>query len=153
MRTQHFFVPILDISEALPFAVRPTKTIKKNMEEQERARKELDRFVTILEKNFKEKIFYMGMDVIGEKSYERFIFEKGGFFEVMVENPIAMNAHFVHKKRAKVFKNALKKTLEAIMPRNSMTKMFLDSIEVQDEGDAILTVHEWHEIQNVRKSK
>lgn len=153
MRTQHYFVPVLDVSEALPFAVRSVKTIKKSMDEQDRARKELDKFISILEKNLKEKIFYMGFDVIGEKSYERFIFDNGGFFEVMVENPIAMNAHFVHENRAKKFKDALKKTLNALMPNNKISKMFIDSIDVQDEGDASLTVQEWHEIQNVRKPK
>ena len=119
MKTQHFFVPVLDISEALPFAVKPTETIKKNIDEQDRAKEELDKFVSMLEKNLKENIFYMGFDVIGEKSYERFMFDKGGFFEVMTENPIVMNAHFVHEKRAKKFKDALKKTLQSIMQKNS----------------------------------
>ena len=151
MKTKHIFVPALDVGELLPFAVKKTKKLVENFAEQERSRKELVKFIDQLQKNFKEQIWYMGMDVIGEKSYERFMFDKGGFFEVMVENPIAMNAHFVHEKRAKKFKDALKKTLKFMLPKTSISEMFLNSIEVQDEDDAFLTVQEWNRLKKIRQ--
>jgi hypothetical protein len=150
MKTKHIFVPALDIGENLPFAIKKTKTLAENFSEQERSKNELTKFIDLLQKNYKEKIWYMGMDVIGEKSYERFIFDKGGFFEVMVENPVAMNAHFVHDKPAKKFSIALKKTLKELMTNGPVTDMFINSIEVQDEQDAFLTVNEWHKMKNVR---
>ncbi|MBW3003163.1 hypothetical protein KY328_04605 [Candidatus Woesearchaeota archaeon] len=151
MKTKHIFVPALDVGELLPFAVKKTKTLAQNFAEQERSKKELVKFIDKLQKNFREPVWYMGMDVIGEKSYERFMFDKGGFFEVMIENPIAMNGHFVHGARAKRFKNALVKTLKGMMPKGSVTDIFLNSIEVQDEDDAFLTVQEWNKLKNVRK--
>jgi len=151
MKTKHIFVPALDIGELLPFAVRKTESLAQNFEEQERSKKELVKFIDKLQKVYKEPIWYMGMDVIGEKSYERFMFDKGGFFEVMIEKPVAMNAHFVDEKRAKKFKDSLKKTLVQIMPKTEVTKMFIESIEVQDEHDAFLTVQEWNKLKKVRK--
>ena len=123
MKTKHIFVPALDVGELLPFAVKQTRDIRKSLEEQEKSRNELVKFIDKLEKNWKENIYYMGMDIIGEKSYERFIFQKGGFFEIMVEEPIALNAHFVDQKRAEKFLKALKKTLQQILPKNNISKM------------------------------
>lgn len=150
MKTKHIFVAALDVSELLPFCIVQAKRIKDSLKEEERARKELERFIDILEKKFKEPVWYMGMDIIAEKSYERFIFEKGGFFEIMVEPPVAMNAHFVHEKRAKNFCKALKKALAEIMPKNAVSKMFIDSIEVQSEQDDSLTVSKWSKMKGIR---
>jgi hypothetical protein len=149
MKTKHIFIPALDVGELLPFAIKKEKNLQKYFEEQERAKKELVRFIDILEKKFKEPIYYLGMDVIGEKAYERFLFRDGGFFEVMTETPIALNAHFVNKKRAGIFKNALKETLRTIIPKNDMAKHFIDSIKVQDEKDQSLTVETWHKIKDL----
>jgi hypothetical protein len=150
MKTKHIFVPVLDVGEVLPFVIRKTKTLKDSMEEQERAKKELVKFIDKLEKNFKESIYYMGMDIIAGKSYERFIFQKGGFFEIMVESPLAMNAHFVHEKRANNFSKSLKKTLRQIIPRNEIVNMFINSIEVQTEQDQGLTYEKWDKMKKIR---
>jgi len=150
LKTKHIFVPALDVGELLPFVVRKTKNLQENMKEQERAKKELVRFVDLLQKNLKEPIWYMGMDVIEEKSYERFIFEKGGFFELMIEEPLAMNAHFVHKKRAQAFCKALKKTFKKIMGPSPVRDMFIDSIKIQDEKDTSLTYERWDQMKELR---
>ena len=150
MKTKHIFVAALDVSELLPFCVIQGKNIKDSLRGEEQAKRELERFVDILERKFKETIWYMGTDIIGEKNYERFIFEKGGFFEIMVEPPVAMNAHFVHKKRARKFCDALKKTLTEIMPKNAISRMFIDSIDVQSEEGDSLTVNKWSKIKNIR---
>ena len=150
MNTKHIFVSVLDVAENLPFDVKQEKNLAKNFENQEKARKELSKFIDLLQKNLKEDISYLGMDVIGEKSYERFMFKGSGFLEIMVEAPIALTAHFPNKRRAKKFCLALKKTMKKTLPKGPESQMFIDSIEVQDENDTSLTVKEWHKIQNIR---
>jgi len=149
MKTTHLFVPALDVSGLLPFAVRETTTLEQSFGEQDRAKKALVAFVDALEKTLKQKIFYMGFDVIGEKSYERFMFDKGGFLEVMVESPVALNAHFVHPDDAKKFAAALKKTLAATLPKDEMSRLFIESIEVQNQDDTTLTVEKWNTMKNI----
>src|SRR3989344_8922737 len=100
MNIKHIFISALDISEQLPFAVKEGKNLQESMKQQDQAKKELLKFISLLEKNFKEEISYLGVDVIGEKAYERFMFKGSGFFEVMVEAPVALMAHFPDKKRA-----------------------------------------------------
>ena len=150
MKTKHFFVAALDVGELLPFSVRQTKNVNENFTEQERSRKELVKFIDALQKNYKQPIWYMGMDVIGEKNYERFIFEKGGFFEVMMEPPLALNAHFVHSEHAESFKKTLQKTLRELMKKTPISEMFIDSISVQTESDEELKVASWTKIKEVR---
>ena len=149
MKTKHIFVPALDVGEILPFVVRKTKSLQENIKEQQRARNELVKFIYFLYKNYKESIYYMGMDIIESKSYERFIFEKGGFFEIMVESPLAMNAHFVHNEKAKKFCEALKKTIKAILKKDKVTEMFVNSIEVNSEQDQSLTYEEWDRLKKI----
>jgi len=150
MKTKHIFVPALDVEGLLPFAVNKTKTLKDNIAEQERARKELILFIDKLEKNYKETIYYMGMDIIEAKTYERFIFEKGGFFEMMTESPLAMNAHFVHDKRAEKFCNALKKTLKSVLNKSPVADMFISSIVVNSEHDESLTYEKWDRMKSIK---
>lgn len=150
MNTKHIFISVLDISEQLPFVVKEGKDLQATFKEQDRAKKELLKFIDLLEKNYKEEISYLGMDVIGEKSYERFMFKESGFFEVMVEAPVAMNAHFPSRKKAEKFCAALKKTLEKTLPKGPSKEMLLDSIEVQDENDESLKVEDWNKIKNIR---
>jgi hypothetical protein len=150
MKTKHIYVAAVDVGELLPFVVRETETVGQNIEEQERAKKELVKFIDLLEKNYKQGIFYMGMDIIESKSYERFIFQKGGFFEIMTEAPLAMNAHFVNQKHADKFCKALKKTLRQLLPDNEMTSLFVDSIEVQNEQEQTLTYQKWDRMKELR---
>ncbi len=150
MKTKHFFIPVLDVSEKLPFNISLCGVVKKDMLCQERGRVELNKFIKILEKKFGEKLVYIGMDVIGEKYYERFLFQKGGFFEIMMESPLAMNAHFVGEARAKKFALALKKALRQILPKTAVTKMFIDNITHDSESDATLSVEKWTKIKGVR---
>ena len=150
MKTKHIFVPVLDVGELLPFVIKKKGKLQENIKEQERAKAELIKFIDKLEKNYKESIYYMGMDIIESKTYERFIFENGGFFEVMTESPLAMNAHFINEKTAKRFCSALKKTIKLILKGNPMSKMFLDSIEVQTEADQSLTYEKWDRMKSIK---
>jgi hypothetical protein len=150
MKTKHVFVPALDVGEILPFVAKKKKSLKENLKEQERSKKELEKFINKLEKNFKENIWYMGFDVIAEKSYERFIFNKNGFFEVMTEAPAAMVAHFLNTKRANKFCEALKKTLKQMMPKSYVSKNFIDSIKPEVEQSEVLTVNKWTTMKKIR---
>ena len=149
MQNKHIFVPALDVEEILPFAVRKTKTLSENIKEQQRAKDELIKFIDKLEKNYNVSIYYMGMDIIEAKAYERFIFEKGGFFEIMIESPLAMNAHFVHENQAKKFCAALKKTFKSIMKNDKLSDIFINSIEVNSENDQSLTYERWGKIKDL----
>ena len=95
----------------------------------------------------------MGMDVIMGKVYERFIFDKGGFFEIMTGNPIAMNAHFVHDNQAKKFKESLKKTLKQIMPNSEVSELFIDSIDIGSEEEENINYETWTNLKDIRENK
>lgn len=151
MKTKHFFVPALDIGDLLPFVVGKKRVIADQFVEQERAKDELIKFVALLEKNYKQAIHYVGMDVIGEKNYERFLFAKGGFLEILTDSPAAINAHFPDNKTASLFRKALVATLKKLLA-GSQAKLFIDSIVVQDQDDTSLTVSEWHLMKNIRSS-
>ncbi len=151
MKTKHVFVPCLDVGDLLPFSVRKTKTLKESIEEQERAKREMVAFIDRLEKGYGQAIYYMGMDIIESKSYERFIFEKGGFLEIMVESPLAMNAQFVHDAQARKFCTVLKKTFRSILKKDGVSEMFINSIEVNTEHDESLTYEKWERIKSIGK--
>lgn len=150
MKTKHIFVPTLDVGEIVPFTLKNTKTVKESLTEQEKARERLSKFIDRLEKNFKENIYYLGFDEIAGKFYERFMFERGGFFEIMIEAPLAMNAHFVSDKKAEKFCSALKKTLSEMLPKTPISKMFVDSITVQTQDDDSLTYKKWETMKEIK---
>jgi len=151
VKSKHFFVPALDVSEVLPFAIKRSKNLAQSMQEQEIAHEQLLKFVDQLEKAFKQQCYYVGMDVIGEKSYERFLLEKGGFLEVMMESPVALNAHFCKQTQAKDFLKALKTALSKTLKDNPLASMFINSIEVQCEEDQSLNVSSWNKMKDIRK--
>ena len=151
MKIKHFFVPVLDVNEIIPFHVKVEKEqLTEIFAQFDEAKRELSKFIDLLEKNFGESIYYMGMDIICEKSYERFMFANGGFLEVLVEAPLAINAHFVNDKRAKKFAEAIKKTFKKILPESPTKQIFIDSIEAQNERDTSLSVNKWNKLKEIR---
>ena len=92
------------------------------------------------------------MDVIGEKYYERFLFEKGGFLEIMMEAPVAINAHFCHKKRANDFEKAVKSVLSKTLKKDAISKMFIDNIKAASESDENIKVETWDKLKSIRKN-
>jgi len=152
MHVKHANVSVLDVAEILPFTIRAAKSTVQELKNASIAREELERFIAKLEKNFGEPIWYIGFDVIGEKFYERFLFDKGGFLEILMEAPVAIVAHFVSEKRAKNFSAALKKTLKEILPKTAASRLLIDSIKEASEEHAELKVHKWHKIRKIKKS-
>lgn len=151
MIQKHYFIPALDAGDLLPFGIHQKKSFQDEVAEQERARQELVKFVECIEKHAKQKMFYLGMDVIGEKSYERFLIENGGFFEAMVETPVALNAHFCTEKEAKSFLKALQKALRDVLPKGPLPQMFIDSLSVEHQEDMTLAVSSWNKMKHIRK--
>lgn len=150
MKTKHIFVAVLDVNELCPFSVVKTENFEEGLAKQQQSQKALAEFIDLLEKNFKQKIFYMGMDIIESKYYERFMFESNGFLEVMMDKPVAINAHFTEKKNAEKFKEALKKTLLKVLPDTPVSQMFVDSIEVQNEEEQSFTYDTWNKLKDIR---
>lgn len=150
MKTKHIFVPVLDVGEIVPFTLKETDSVGENMEEQENTRAKLAEFIDKLELKFGEGIYYLGFDEIAGKFYERFMFENGGFFEIMIEAPLAMNAHFTDKKKADKFCRAVQGTLKIILPDSPISKMFIESISVQSQEDESLTYKKWETMKDIK---
>jgi len=151
LKVKHYYVNVLDSPEITPFTIKLEKDLSVSLKKQEKARKELEKFITILKKEFKEPIWYIGFDIIGEKFFERFIFENGGFLEIMMEAPLAINAHFVHEDRAEKFAKALRRTLKKILPKKPITKIFLDNVDIGSEQATELKVEEWDKLKKIRE--
>jgi len=150
MKTKHVFVPALDAGEIIPFTVKKIENVQDSIRLQEVAKEKLVEFINKLEKEFHEGIYYLGFDEIGGKFYERFMFEKGGFLEIMVEAPVAINAHFIEEEKAKKFCIALKKTLKGMLPKNKVSEMFTNSIDVETDNQDSLTYKKWETIKGIR---
>ena len=150
MKTKHIFIAVLDVNEICPFSVIKTENFEEGLKKQQESQKALANFIDILEKNFGQKIFYMGMDVIESKYYERFLFDKNGFLEIMIDKPVAINGHFTEEKLAKKFCEALKKALLNILPQTPVSQMFVDSIQVQNEEEQSLTYDTWTKLKDIR---
>ncbi len=141
MKVKHSFVSLLDLAEVLPFTVSPG--------EKEPRDKELFDFVDQIAKEFGEEIYYMGNDIIEDKFYERFLFEHGGFLEIMVQAPVAIIAHFVERARAFKFARALKRAILSIDKPEA--KILADSIEVSSENEQALDYQTWSKLKKVRE--
>ncbi len=152
---KHFYVTLLDLPEALPFAFMPSGKIEDLAKEDRneiKAEKKLLAFVTFLCKKFGDKFAYIGEDVIGEKFYRRFLFQKNGFLEVMTGVPAVVSAHFTDKKRADKFANALKKTIENQVSNAQAKKILLQSIEVSEDEQSRLSFEKWEKMREIRAS-
>ena len=100
-----------DKRSILPFAVKEDVKLDKKLKKTHEAWKSLEKFMKILEKYFKEKIYSMGFDIINNKCYERFMFEKNGFLEIVIGKNPEIEAAFSNERKIKRFKKALDKTI------------------------------------------
>lgn len=140
MKVKHSFVVLLDLPEILPFSISG---------EEEVEMEELGSFVDALAENFKENIYYIGQDTIGEKFYERFLLENGGFLEIMVRAPVAIVAHFVERKDAEHFAKALEKVILDL--NNKVAPLLAKSIEVQTEKEQPMDYKTWSKLRRIRE--
>ncbi len=143
-------VSLLDVNELLPFAKEEVRSLEQDIKEEKRVEKELKEFIGKIEKHSGHKIHYIGHEKRYGKHLVRFLLQKGGFIEVMVEKPLALNAHFIKKESAEKFANGLKKALDEHLPDHPVKQMFIDSIAVEDGfKDDVITVDKWSKIHKL----
>jgi len=139
MKTRHTMVTLLDMPEILPFRMDG---------DVEDSYPQLFDFIDELVEAFDEEIYYIGQDNIGEKFYERFLFDGGGFLEIMMEPPAAVVAHFVSADRAEAFATVLKAYVEDI--DDPAAGLMRDSIDVESEEERRLSYEEWEKLKDIR---
>ncbi len=142
MKTGSHFVSFLDIPEALPFSEKE--------EAEEDVIKSLDKFIAVLEKQFKENVVFIGDDIIGEKFYYRFLFKKGGFVEIMANPPVAIIAHFIEERRAQRFAKALKAAINKTVRDKKAREILKNVIEVSS-GKESLGYNKWIKLKKIRE--
>ena len=84
----------------------------------------LEKFLRKLEKKFGEIIWYIGSDIFGNNIYERFMFKKSGFMEIIIGKNTAIEAYFPSKEKAEKFSSALNATFSSLGVRGGRTKVF-----------------------------
>ena len=154
MKSKHTYVVLIDIPEALSFELKLKKRGPDGLPELDgeakRAEGELFKFVTRLEKHFKEEFSFIGEDIIGEKFYKRFLFPKGGFLEIMYQPPAALIGHFIKLDRAKKFAKALEKVMDETVQEAKVKMILKNLIEIKTEKEEPLTYQKWTKLTKIR---
>lgn len=150
---KHYYVTLLDLPEALPFGFNPSglfESMDKDSKNEIKAEKLLLKFVTYLMKKFGDDFAFIGEDVIGEKFYRRFLFEKNGFVEIMTGVPAVISAHFTSKPRAEKFAESLRKTIENQVKNKRAKIVLLQAVEVSEDDSSRLTFEKWEKLREIR---
>ncbi len=152
----HAFVAFLDLPESMPFGIPVDNDVlfqKPDMDEKnfESKNRELFKFIKLIETKFGEKTCYIGEDVIGEKFYKRFLFEKGGFVEIMTGVPIAISAHFTSLTRAKKFAKSMSDAIKITIKNPKIQDILTNSISAEVEEDDRLTFETWNKLRSIRE--
>jgi len=143
-RANYKRVSLIDVNELMSFAKREYKELEEQIKEEKRVEEELKEFIKAIEKHTNHKIHYIGHEKRHGKHLIRFLFKKGGFLEVMVEKPLAINAHFLNQAHADKFAKGLKKALHETLPDHKVKDIFIESIKVEDGfKDELLTFDKW----------
>lgn len=154
MKTKHTYVVLIDLPEALSFEVKPEKQstgfLKRIERKTDHSETELFNFISVLENNFGEEFNFIGEDVIAEKFYKRFLFQKSGFLEVMCQAPVAIIAHFIDPDRARKFSEALKKTIEETVKDEKAKTILKNLVELNTEKEESLTYQKWSKLAVIR---
>lgn len=153
MKLEHYYVNIIDLPEILPFTLQPEQTddIAKDVEAQEESGKALFSFIEALEDDF-DAIHYIGQDNIEGRFYQRFLFEGGGFVEVMQKAPCAIIAHFSDEERAEAFVEALQSIVRQTATDDAAAELLANDINVSKETEGSLSYDQWSKMNRVRKS-
>src|SRR3989338_6475141 len=152
---KHFYVTLLDLPEALPFTFNPSgnfEDLDEDAKAEIRAELKLRRFVSALMKKFGEDFAFIGDDIIGEKFYKRFLFEKNGFLEVMTGVPAVISAHFTTKARAEKFAKALRETIKKQLTNEKARAILLSAVEVSEDDASRLSFEKWEKLRSIRES-
>jgi len=152
---KHFYVTLLDLPEALPFAFVPTvnlEEVDKDAKKEAEADLKLQKFTVQLMKKIGEDFAFIGDDIIGEKFYKRFLFEKNGFMEVMTGVPAVISAHFTTKTRANKFAEALRQTIKNQVKDKKISAILMSAVEVSEDEASRLSFETWEKLRNIRST-
>ena len=151
MEIKHCCVSLLDVPEVLPFGYEPTaaENLVDILKDTDRSEDMLVEFMTDLEKEFKEPIYRLGQDMVGEKLYRRYLLEKDGFIEIALEKPAAIIAHFTNIERGKDFAAALEKTITKYV-EGDIAQLLCDDINISYQEETDLTQYKLQEIRHLR---
>jgi hypothetical protein len=147
-------VTLIDLPEALPFGSDTPDSADLVALATQNSESETDRalfeFVKSLERNFGEKTCFIGEDIVGEKFYKRFLFEKGGFIEIMTGVPVAISAHFTTKLRSDKFSRALSASISKLVRNPKIREVLVSTIVSDQEADLVLNFEKWEKIKRIR---
>lgn len=158
-KLKHAYVTLVDLPEALTFGYQSAKEyteaaqMEEDQKKQEEGDKKLFAFVDLLQSGMNEEFVFIGDDMIGEKFYKRFLFEKGGFVEIMTGVPIAISAHFTGLARAKTFADVLSKALEKTVENQQIAEILKNTLVVNEEEAYKLTYETWDKMRQVREGE
>lgn len=149
MEIKHCCVSLLDVPEVLPFGFEHSENVMEMLGSMDKIDDKLLEFMTDLELEFGEGIYRLGQDMVGEKLYRRYMFEKGGFIEVAMEKPCAIIAHFISIERGEVFAEALSKVIKRYV-RGEIADLLVDDIQVSFQKETELTNYKLAELRKLR---
>ena len=150
VKLQHYIVIVVDVQELIPLEDES----KRGLEKEASVAKHTKELISLLQKNYHDKILYIEEGSVGGRCVQRFLFKKGGLLELIEDKPFAIKAHFVKRNEADHFLRALKKTLRQIVPENPVKEMFINDIGVDIIENDPLSEEKWTLLHNVyvRKS-
>ena len=142
MKLEHCYVNLVDLPEVLPFTVKEGKDFGNSDEK-------ILEFVEAVEEF--DNVHYIGQDNVEGKFYQRFLFENGGFMEIMQKAPSAIVAHFSKEERAEKFSEVLKDVITSKC-EGKAAELLKDDVKVEKEREGRLNYEKWSKLNKVRES-
>ncbi len=151
MKIKHCCVSVLDVPEVLPFGFESevAGSVQDILEYNDHSDEVLSDFMSDLEREFCEGVYTLGTDVVGDKFYRRFMFEKGGFAEVAIERPCAIIAHFISLERGHAFAEALSKVINKYV-KGEIGELLIGDIQVSFQEESELNNYKIAELRKLR---
>ncbi|MEM3405942.1 MAG: hypothetical protein QW117_03165 [Candidatus Pacearchaeota archaeon] len=138
LRLRHICLAYIDTNMQLPFVSED-----KNKKQILINKKEIEKFISLLENHFKEKIILVEET---QNSY-RFLFYKEGFMEIQFDYPLIINIHFSSSRRTRSFKKAFLETIKTLYGIEKMKKIE-KSIIITKESASIISA-----IRNISRER
>jgi len=111
---KQIFVSLKDEKGILPFSMKKG-SMAETMNGLDNSEKNLEFFIRLLEKAMHEVLWYIGADMLGDSYYERFMFNKSGFLEILLGEKTEIKAYFPTSEKAEKFKKALQHALTKLL--------------------------------------
>lgn len=147
--SKYYLISIQDVAELLPFVKKECDNLADEIEEENRIKQHLNRFKDILERHFGDSVAYIGEEKSYGKHLERFLFEHGGFMEIMLEPPLILKVHFLSQATAQRFAEALKKTMSEVIQNHPLKDMFIENITVEETEKDPIPIKTWAKMHHI----